>query len=409
MKKRLTFNKYKSNSNARNTLEDELNSPHGNEDIYNTKRNKVSSRMGMTTFKSRGNSHGHGLQLGNFISNNPDVTKTTFKNSSLINNYGKTMNNYDSSRIQGHMIESLANVNDSNKQKYYTPKTVQKNDDESTKSFTKIFNFPPLTVNTLDDFVIKGCVGKGAYAKVYVAKRISNNKAYAIKVYSKDYLTKPHRIVNVQNEISIGSTTRHQNIVKLYYVNETSDTVNLIMEYGGKTSIEKLIEKMPDKKIPEPIAAKIFYNCLLGLSFLHSQQIYHRDIKLGNVLVMEDFNAKFIDFGFSVKGNGSLLNTYCGTPCYMSPEILMKKPYNAIYADMWAMGVLIYRMVTGEQPFKGKGSELRNQILMINYEIPSYVSPHLRLMIDNIFKQNATDRPNCDELLNNPWFSILEN
>lgn len=256
--------------------------------------------------------------------------------------------------------------------------------------------------------MIKGCVGKGAYAKVYVAKRISNNKLYAIKVYSKDYLTKPHRIVNVQNEITIGSQIRHQNIVKLYYMNETNDTVNLIMEYGGKTSIEKLIEKMPDRKIPEGIAAKIFYNCLLGLSFLHGQQIYHRDIKLGNVLVMEDFSAKFIDFGFSVKGNGSLLNTYCGTPCYMSPEILMKKPYNAVCADMWAMGVLLYRMVTGEQPFKGKGSELRNQILMINYEIPSYVSANLRNIIDNIFKQNATDRPSCDELLTSPWFAILE-
>ena len=143
MKKRLTFNKYKSNqSGLRNQLEEELNSPHGTEEPFSTKRNKVSTRMGMT-FKSRGNSHGHGLQLGNFISstNNAELTKNTFKNSSLINNYGKTMN-YDNSRIQGHLIESLTNVNEANKTKYYTPKTVQKTDEESTKSYTKIFNFP---------------------------------------------------------------------------------------------------------------------------------------------------------------------------------------------------------------------------------------------------------------------------
>merc|ERR1711976_552168 len=102
---------------------------------------------------------------------------------------------------------------------------------------------------------------------------------------------------------------------------------------------------------------------------------------------MEDFNAKFIDFGFSVKGNGSLLNTYCGTPCYMSPEILMKKPYDAIYADIWAMGVLLFRMVTGETPFKGKGSELRKEIMLVNYSIPGYLSEHLREMLHSIFTQ----------------------
>ena len=405
MKKRLTFNKYKSNSNARNTLEDELNSPHGNEDIYNTKRNKVSSRMGMTTFKSRGNSHGHGLQLGNFISNNPDVTKTTFKNSSLINNYGKTMNNYENSRIQGHMIESLANVNDSNKQKYYTPKTVQKNDDESTKSFTKIFNFPPLTVNTLDDFVIKGCVGKGAYAKVYVAKRISNNKPYAIKVYSKDYLTKPHRIVNVQNEISIGSTIRHQNIVKLYYVNETSDTVNLIMEYGGKTSIEKLIEKMPDKKIPESIAAKIFYNCLLGLSFLHNQQIYHRDIKLGNVLVMEDFNAKFIDFGFSVKtAPDEKISVFCGTPSYMAPEVIFKQNHS-YESDYYAIGVICHELMLNKRPYKGRTrKDLKEQMLHKKIKLRPSQCPRgwdegVVDFINQCLKKQDQERGSAEELL----------
>ena len=112
---------------------------------------------------------------------------------------------------------------------------------------------------------------------------------------------------------------------------------------------------MPDRKIPEIIAAKIFYYCVHALNFLHNQNIYHRDIKLGNVLVTEDYNAKLIDFGFSVRGaTGQPLNTYCGTPCYMSPEILMKKPYDAVFADIWAVGVLLYRMVTGEQPFKGK-------------------------------------------------------
>lgn len=221
-------------------------------------------------------------------------------------------------------------------------------------------------------------------------------------------MSKPHRIQNVKNEIIIGYTIKHPNIVKLYHINETEDNLNIIMEYGGKTSLEKLIEMMPERKIPEKVAAIIFQNCLIGLNFLHKQNIYHRDIKLGNVLVTETYSAKLIDFGFSVKGVGELLSSYCGTPCYMSPEILMKKPYNGIFADIWAMGVLLYRMVSGEQPFKGKGSELRKEIMLVNYSIPGYLSEHLREMLHSIFVQTANERPTCSQLLRSQWFQVMK-
>ena len=266
-----------------------------------------------------------------------------------------------------------------------------------------MFNFPEISIPNLSDYSVKGCIGKGAYAKVYLAKCRSNNKYYGIKVYLKDYMSKPHRIQNIKNEINIGIYLKHPNIIRLYYVNETQENLNIVMEYGGKTSLERLIEILPEKRIPENIAAVIFKNCLYGLHFMHKQNIYHRDIKLGNVLVTEDYNAKLIDFGFSIKGDGNFLSTYCGTPCYMSPEILMKKPYDAISADIWAMGVLLYRMVTGETPFKGKGSELRKEIMIVNYSIPGYLSESLREMLHSIFKQTPQDRPNCHQLLKNIW------
>ena len=95
---------------------------------------------------------------------------------------------------------------------------------------------------------------------------------------------------------------------------------------------------MPNNRIPENVAANIFYQILLGMDFLHDQNVYHRDIKQGNILVSNKTTSKIIDFGFSVKGDGTKLTTYCGTPCYMSPEILRKNPYDGAQADIWALG-----------------------------------------------------------------------
>lgn len=101
-----------------------------------------------------------------------------------------------------------------------------------------------------------------------------------------------------------------------------------------------------------------------ALLFLHKKGISHRDIKLGNVLVGDNLKCMLIDFGFATNSGNNKLTTFCGTPCYMCPEILLKKPYYGHQADVWALGVLLYRMVCGDQPFKGKGTDLRNAITL---------------------------------------------
>lgn len=219
--------------------------------------------------------HNGGSQIPQNIQNNTNLHQATpNNNSNLFNSYNKTIT-YDQSPMHGNFTESafLSNNNSGIK-----VKTEVK--EEPIIAFQRLFDFPSITLQNLNDYSIKGCIGKGAYAKVYVAKKRSTNKLYAIKVYQKDYLTKPHRITNIQNEISIGAMLKHPNIIKLFYINETADSVNIVMEYGGKTSIERLIEKLSNsKKVPEMLAAKIFYYCLIGLNFLHNQNIYHRDIK----------------------------------------------------------------------------------------------------------------------------------
>jgi len=95
------------------------------------------------------------------------------------------------------------------------------------------------------------------------------------------------------------------------------------------------------------------------MSYYHSQNISHRDIKLENILVdyaSESKTTKIIDFGFSVQTRelDDKLRTFCGTPAYMSPELCSKKEYSGPASDIWAAGVLLYTLVFGTQPFKAR-------------------------------------------------------
>lgn len=90
------------------------------------------------------------------------------------------------------------------------------------------------------------------------------------------------------------------------------------------------------------------------MDHLHSINVVHRDIKLDNVLIEEGSRAvKLIDFGFSVIVSNQKLKVFCGTPSYMCPEIVRKEDYEGKPVDIWALGVLLYVMLTGTFPFRG--------------------------------------------------------
>ena len=103
----------------------------------------------------------------------------------------------------------------------------------------------------------------------------------------------------------------------------------------------------------------MFKAIVSAIAYCHSKQICHRDIKLENILLDEQGNPKLIDFGFSTCiPNDKKVKIFCGTPSYMSPEIVQKIEYNGPPADVWALGVLLYALLTGTFPFKGNGSFL---------------------------------------------------
>lgn len=125
------------------------------------------------------------------------------------------------------------------------------------------------------------------------------------------------------------------------------------MELCGSMTLSQFCRSRPQKRLPDEDAFKMFYPLLQAVRYLHSKHISHRDLKLTNVLVDREQRVKLIDFGFA-DNSCRPLHAYCGTPSYMAPEIVLKKEYSGLSVDVWALGVVLYKLLTGEYAFGSK-------------------------------------------------------
>nr|XP_019707488.1 serine/threonine-protein kinase SAPK1 isoform X4 [Elaeis guineensis]XP_029121476.1 serine/threonine-protein kinase SAPK1 isoform X4 [Elaeis guineensis] len=161
--------------------------------------------------------------------------------------------------------------------------------------------------------------------------------------------------------------------------------------------------------------ARFFFQQLIsGVSYCHSMQICHRDLKLENTLLDGSTapRLKICDFGYS---KSSVLHSQpkstVGTPAYIAPEVLSRKEYDGKIADVWSCGVTLYVMLVGAYPFEDP-DDPRNfrktlgRILSVQYSIPDYVrvSKECRHLLSRIFVANPEQRITIPEIKNHPWF-----
>ncbi|EGR31872.1 hypothetical protein IMG5_100210 [Ichthyophthirius multifiliis] len=183
------------------------------------------------------------------------------------------------------------------------------------------------------------------------------------------------------------------------------------MEYPSKAiPLNIYLKQQITNKLSEQESRNIFIQLIQAIKYCHNKQIIHRDIKLENILY--DPNAqkvKLIDFGFSIAiVPGTMLNIFCGTPSYMAPEIVNKQDYS-FSVDIWALGILLFKILNGKFPFKGKNDQdLYKKINECKLDFESDVSLKSRLLIQSILKQNPDDRININQILENDWINNIE-
>ncbi|NXP49954.1 NUAK2 kinase, partial [Heliornis fulica] len=216
-------------------------------------------------------------------------------------------------------------------------------------------------------------LGKGAYGKVKKARERSG-KLVAIKSIRKDKIKDEQDLVHIRREIEIMSSLNHPHIISVHEVFENSSKIVIVMEYASKGDLYDYISER--QRLTEQEARHFFRQVVSAVYYCHKNGIVHRDLKLENILLDANGNIKIADFGLSnVYQQDKLLQTYCGSPLYASPEIINGRPYKGPEVDSWSLGVLLYILVHGTMPFDGHDYKtLVKQITSGDYREPTKLS-----------------------------------
>ncbi len=210
----------------------------------------------------------------------------------------------------------------------------------------------------------------------------------------------------VNRELEIMYKLNHPYIIKLYSHFEDDEDLCLIMEIANKGQLYSSIKRL--KHLNQRTAAQYMREIISAVKYLHSRNppIIHRDIKPENILLDQDGRCKLADFGWS-KFNDDTHNkdTICGTLEYLAPEMVSNSGHDE-EVDIWALGILLFEMLTGRTPFhftEDKNelfNSIRNLKIVWTDEFPKLAKD----LVNKILVINPKDRLSLDEILNHQWF-----
>ncbi|XP_014063383.1 calcium/calmodulin-dependent protein kinase type 1D [Salmo salar] len=258
-------------------------------------------------------------------------------------------------------------------------------------------------------FELKEILGTGAFSEVVLAQERSTGKMFAVKCIPKKALKGKES--SIENEIAVLRKIKHENIVALEDIYESSNHLYLIMQLvSGGELFDRIVEK---GFYTEKDASTLIRQVLDAVDYLHKLGIVHRDLKPENLLYFnpqDESKIMISDFGLSkMEGSGDVMSTACGTPGYVAPEVLAQKPYSKA-VDCWSIGVIAYILLCGYPPFYDENdSKLFEQILKADYEFDAPywddISDSAKDFIGSLMEKDPAKRFTCDQALRHPWIA----
>lgn len=279
----------------------------------------------------------------------------------------------------------------------------------------------------LNQYRLKGEIGKGAFGVVKLAYNEDDKRHYAVKVLSKRKLTRraglygrvpPCRdgqkkranpLEQMYKEIAILKKLNHPNVVKLYEVLDDPDEDNLYMVF-------ELVQKGPVIVVPteNPLSEmqswQYFRDIVMGIEYLHYQKIVHRDIKPSNLLLSNEGRVQISDFGVcnQFEGVDAFLSDTAGTPAFVAPEALKetKLRYSGRALDVWQMGVSLYCFVFGRVPFEDSNilalyTKIKSQPVIFPHQ--GVISESLQDLLLKMLEKEPKQRITLKEIKEHAW------
>ncbi|XP_053195667.1 serine/threonine-protein kinase NIM1 [Scomber japonicus] len=257
-------------------------------------------------------------------------------------------------------------------------------------------------------YKVRGEIGYGTFSRVKLGFHALTKDKVALKILDRTRLDiQAQRLLS--REITSMESVQHPNVVRLYEVVETPSRLFLVVEYAGGGDLHNRI--CNEGKLSDNTSKVTFAQVLSAIKYLHNNGIIHRDLKAENVLFTSSGCVKVADFGFStrVSNRNDALDTFCGSPPYAAPELFRDESYLGPPVDVWAMGVLLFFMVTGTMPFRADTmGKLRHCIIEGSYTIPPWVPGPCQRLIKGIMKQAPGDRYAIDQMLGCDWLLHVE-
>ncbi|KAF7836866.1 CBL-interacting serine/threonine-protein kinase 1 isoform X1 [Senna tora] len=259
----------------------------------------------------------------------------------------------------------------------------------------------------LGKYEVGRTLGKGSFGKVKLALNIHSHQHFALKIVDKSNIIPLNLTYQIKREIATLKLLKHPNLVRLHEVFASKTKIYMVLEYVNG---EDLFDRIASKgRLTEAEGRKLFQQLIDGVSYCHNKGVFHRDLKLENVLVDNKGNIKITDFGLSalpqhLRKDG-LLHTTCGSPNYVAPEVLANRGYDGATSDTWSCGVILFVILTGYLPFDDRNiAVLYQRIIKGDFRIPIWLSPGAQNLIRRILDPSPITRITLAGIKEDEWF-----
>uniref|UniRef100_A0A8C9YDV5 Protein kinase C n=1 Tax=Sander lucioperca TaxID=283035 RepID=A0A8C9YDV5_SANLU len=246
---------------------------------------------------------------------------------------------------------------------------------------------------SMNHLVFHKVLGKGSFGKVLLAELKGQGQYFAVKVLKKDVVLMEDDVECTMVEKRVLALAwENPFLTHLYSTFQSREHLFFVMEYlnGGDLMFHIQDKGRFDLNRATFYAAEI----IIGLQFLHSKGVVYRDLKLDNVMLDKDGHIKIADFGMCKERmfGDARATTFCGTPDYIAPEILLGQKYT-FSVDWWSFGVLVYEMLIGQSPFQGDDEdELFESIRHDTPHYPRWITKEAKNLIELLFERDPSRR-----------------